>query len=95
MIVSDQGFVMLLVEPRFKDFTTKAIADATKQTEVIVALSADSREDVDQLCDAALANGGAPANEPMEFGVMYGRSFQDPDGHIWEVVYMDPAALEG
>jgi predicted lactoylglutathione lyase len=95
MIVSDQAFVMLLVEPRFKDFTKKAITDATTHTEVITALSADSREDVDRLCDTALAAGGSPANDPMEFGVMYGRSFQDPDGHIWEVVWMDPAALEG
>jgi uncharacterized protein len=94
MIVSDQAFVMLLVEPRFKDFTKKALADATTHTEVITALSAASREEVDQLCDTALAAGGSPANDPMDMGFMYLRSFQDPDGHMWEVAYMDPAALE-
>ena len=94
MIVSKNAFVMLLVEDRFKDFTKKALADATKQTEVIMALSADSREGVDELADQALAAGGSPANEPLEMGFMYGRSFNDPDGHLWEVVWMDPAALE-
>jgi len=94
MIVSDDAFVMLLVEDRFKDFTKKPLADATKQTEVIMALSADSREGVDELADKALAAGGSPANEPLEMGFMYGRSFNDLDGHLWEVVWMDPAALE-
>ena len=94
MIVSDDAFVMLLVEDKFKDFTKKELADATRQTEVIMALSADSREGVDELADKALAAGGSPANEPLEMGFMYGRSFNDPDGHLWEVVWMDPAALE-
>ena len=94
MIVSENAFVMLLVENRFKDFTKKPLADATKQTEVIMALSADSRECVDELADKALAAGGSPANEPLEMGFMYGRSFNDLDGHLWEVVWMDPAALE-
>ena len=94
MIVSDDAFVMLLVENKFKDFTKKELADATKQTEVIMALSAESREGVDELADKALAAGGSPANEPLEMGFMYGRSFQDPDGHLWEVIWMDPAAIE-
>lgn len=94
MIVSENAFVMLLVENRFKDFTKKALADATKQTEVILALSADSREGVDELADKALAAGGSPANEPLEMGFMYGRSFNDLDGHVWEVFWMDPGALE-
>jgi uncharacterized protein len=93
MIVNDDAFVMLLVEDRFKDFTKKELADATKQTEAIVALSAESREQVDELADKALQAGGAPANEPMEMDFMYGRSFHDPDGHLWEVVWMDPSAL--
>ena len=93
MIVSDEAFVMLLVEDRFKDFTNKELVDSTKQTEAIVALSAESREQVDELADKALQAGGAPANEPMEMDFMYGRSFQDPDGHLWEVVWMDPSAL--
>ena len=94
MIVSDDAFVMLLVEDKFKDFTKKELVDATTQTEVIMALSAESREGVDDLADKALAAGGSPANEPLEMGFMYGRSFQDVDGHLWEVVWMDPAALE-
>lgn len=94
MIVSDDAFVMLLVEDKFKDFTKKELVDATTQTEVIMALSAESREGVDDLADKALAAGGSPANEPLEMGFMYGRSFQDLDGHLWEVIWMDPATLE-
>lgn len=94
MIVSDGAFVMLLVEDRFKDFTKKQLADPRTHTEAIVALSADSRTDVDQLADKALGAGGSPANDPMEMDFMYGRSFQDPDGHLWEVFWMDPSALE-
>ncbi len=59
-----------------------------------MALSAESREGVDELADKALVSGGSPANEPMEMGFMYGRSFQDPDGHLWDVIWMDPSALE-
>ena len=95
MIVSEEAFVMLLVEDRFKDFTAKELADPTSQTEAIVAFSAASRGEVDQLADTALEAGGSPANEPIDQGFMYARSFQDPDGHIWELVWMDPSALEG
>ncbi|MGW4229036.1 VOC family protein [Streptomyces sp. NPDC004980] len=94
LVISDTIFAMLISEPRFKDFTKKEIADASKTTEVLLALSADSRDRVDELADAALAAGGSPANEAMDMGFMYGRSFQDPDHHIWEVVWMDPAAVE-
>jgi predicted lactoylglutathione lyase len=91
MIVSDEAFVMLLVKDRFKDFTRKEIVDSTRQTEAILALSAESREDVDRVADTALSSGGTPANDPIEYGFMYGRSFHDPDGHLWEVFWMDPA----
>ena len=94
MIVGEKAFVMLLVENRFKDFTKKELVDATKHTEVIMALSAESREAVDELADKALEAGGSPANDPLEMGFMYGRSFQDPDGHLWEVVWMDPSAID-
>ncbi|HSI96914.1 MAG TPA: VOC family protein, partial [Gaiellaceae bacterium] len=94
MIVNEQAVVMLLVESRFKDFTKKALVDSTKQTEAIIALSAESREDVDSFADKALAAGGSRANDPMDLGFMYGRSFEDPDGHLWEIFWMDPAALE-
>ncbi|MFF2325821.1 MULTISPECIES: VOC family protein [unclassified Streptomyces] len=94
LVVSDTIFVMLLTEDRFREFTKKGIADASTSTEVILALSADSREKVDELVDAALASGGSAANPPMDFGHMYNRSFQDPNHHIWEVVWMDPSAVE-
>ena len=95
MIVSDHAFVMLLTESRFKDFTKKELVDATRHTEVIMAISAESREAVDELADKALAAGGSYANEPLEMGdFMYSRSFDDPDGHLWEIVWMDMAALE-
>ena len=94
MVVSDEAFVMLLVEARFRDFTKKELADATRQTEAIVAVSAESREDVDQLVERAVTAGGVEANEPMEYGFMYGRSFHDLDGHLWEAIWMDPSAVE-
>lgn len=93
MIISDEAFVMLLVEDRFKDFTKKDICDATTHTEAILALSADSRAQVDDLVNKASAAGGQPANDPMDEGFMYGWSFQDLDGHLWEVIWMDPSAL--
>ena len=94
LVIGEGIFAMLLVEPFFRQFTKKEVADATKTTEAIVCLGVESRERVDELADTALATGGHPSNEPMEQGPMYGRSFQDPDGHLWEVVYMDPAALQ-
>jgi predicted lactoylglutathione lyase len=94
MVVNEQAVVMLLVRDRFKDFTEKELADPGIATEAIMAVSASSREDVDAFADKALDIGGAPANDPMDMGFMYGRSFQDPDGHIWEIVWMDPSALE-
>jgi uncharacterized protein len=93
MVVSDEAFVMLLVENRFKDFTKKELADPTTQTEAILAVSAESREGVDELADKALAAGGTPANDPLDMGFMFGRSFHDPDGHLWEVIWMDPSQI--
>ncbi|MER5845784.1 VOC family protein [Streptomyces sp. NPDC002012] len=95
LVISDTIFAMLLKESRFKEFTKKEIADASKSTEVILALSAESREKVDELVDTALASGGSPANDPIDYGFMYGRSFQDPNHHIWEVMWMEPSAVEG
>ena len=92
MVVSDQACVMLLVRPFFATFTTKDVADAAASTEAILALSARSREEVDTLVDRALELGGAVAKQPSDEGFMYGRSFYDPDGHAWEVMWMDPAA---
>jgi uncharacterized protein len=94
MVVSEQAYVMLLAESAFAQFTTKPIADARTSTEAILAVSAESREEVDAFADAALAAGASPANEPMDHGFMYGRSFNDPDGHLWEVMWMSPEAIE-
>jgi predicted lactoylglutathione lyase len=94
MIVNEQATVMLLTESKFAEFTTRELADPTRQTETIIAVSADSRDDVDAFADKALEAGGSAAKEPMDMGFMYGRSFHDPDGHHWEIVWMDPAALE-
>jgi uncharacterized protein len=93
MIVSDEAFVMLLLRDRFKDFTKKDLADPTAQTEAILALSAESREQVDELAETALAAGGSPANDPIDMDFMYGRSFQDPDGHLWELIWMDTSSI--
>ncbi|MFW6692719.1 VOC family protein [Streptomyces sp. MAR4 CNX-425] len=92
LVITDDIYAMLLTEPFFKGFTKKEIADATTTTEAILALSADSRAAVDEIVDKALTAGGAVANEPNDQGFMYGRSFLDPDGHQWEIFWMDPAA---
>jgi predicted lactoylglutathione lyase len=94
MVVSDFGHVMLLDRERFADFTVKPLADVGATTGALVCLSAESREDVDALAEAALAAGGAPAKEASDYGFMYGRSFLDLDGHHWEVMWMDPVAVE-
>ncbi|WP_052851235.1 VOC family protein [Streptomyces avicenniae] len=95
LVISDDIFVMLLTEPFFKNFTRRSLADTATTVESIVTLSADSRAAVDELADRALASGGSAAMDPFEEGPMYGRSFLDPDGHHWEVMYMDPAAVQG
>lgn len=94
LVISDDIYAMLLVEPFFQSFTKKDIVDATKNTEVIMALGVDSRQQVDELVDKALAAGGLPGHYTSDQGFMYGRSFQDLDGHLWEVLYMDPTAVQ-
>jgi predicted lactoylglutathione lyase len=93
MVVGDDIFVMLLTYDKFKSFTPKPVCDATKSTEVLVSLSCDSREKVDELVRKAVAAGGTTYNQPQDHGFMYGHGFQDLDGHIWEVIYMEPSAL--
>lgn len=92
MVVAEDIFVMLLTEAKFKTFTPKEICDATKSTEVLVCLSCESREQVNELVGKAVAGGGTTYNEPQDHGFMYGHGFQDLDGHIWELIYMDPNA---
>lgn len=94
MIVSEDIFVMLLTQNKFKGFTPKEICDATKSTEVLVCLSCDSRGEVDDLVRKAVGAGGSTYNEPQDHGFMYAHGFQDPDGHIWELIYMDPGAIQ-
>ncbi|NMM06676.1 VOC family protein [Polaromonas sp.] len=93
MVVADDIFVMLLVEPFFQTFTKKAISDASKSTEVLVCLSCESRAEVDALVKKALAAGATVPNAPQDHGFMYGHGFEDLDGHIWELAYMDMAAV--
>ncbi|GAA0525376.1 VOC family protein [Chitinophaga japonensis] len=94
MVISEDIYTMLLVEEFFKTFTKKAIADASKTTEVILSLSADSRQQVEEQVKKAVAAGGTTPNEPQDHGFMYQHGFQDPDGHLWELVYMDPSAIQ-
>lgn len=92
MVISEDIFTMLLVEPFFQTFTKKPIADARKSTEVLVCLSCDSRDEVDALVKKALAAGGSAPNAPQDHGFMYAHGFEDLDGHVWELAWMDPAA---
>ena len=94
MIINDNIFVMLLVEKFFKTFTKKEICDTAKDTEVIIALSTESREKVDEMIQNVLEAGGKESREPQDHGWMYGRSFQDINGHLWEIIYMDEKALK-
>ncbi|CAA9308792.1 Glyoxalase family protein [uncultured Microcoleus sp.] len=93
MVVSEDIFVMLLTEAKFKEFTPNPICDATKSTEVLVCLSSESREEVDKMIRNAVAAGGTTYNEPQDYGFMYSHGFQDLDGHIWETMFMEPSAV--
>jgi uncharacterized protein len=93
MVVNDSAFVMLLDRDFFATFTSRPVADATAATEVLVAVSTDSRADVDRVVEAAVTAGGSEVRPPMDEGFMYQRSIADPDGHVWEVLWM--AAPQG
>jgi predicted lactoylglutathione lyase len=94
MIVADDIFVMLLVEKYFKTFTPKPVADAKRSTEALVALSLESREEVNRLVETALAAGARRVSEPKDHGFMYQWGFEDLDGHMWEYFWMDPATIK-
>ena len=95
MTFSDSIHVMLLTHDKFRQFTPRPIADATTGSEVLLAFSSDSRESVDLTIERAVAAGGSADPSPkQDYGVMYGRSVADPDGHIWELMWMDAAAAE-
>ena len=93
MVISEDNYAMLLVESFFKTFTKKEIVNAKKSTEVLIALSSESKKNVDKMLSNALAAGAKEANETQDHGFMYGRSFEDLDGHIWEIFWMDPKAI--
>lgn len=95
VVISDTIVAMLLTKPFYSSFTQKEIADATKTSEVLLCLSAESREKVDELVDKAVAAMGTASEKIQEMDFMYGRAFDDLDGHTWEVVWMDPATIEG
>lgn len=95
MVLSEEAFVMLLTEPFFQGFTTKQLCDTATHTEGLCGFSCTSREEVDAIVAAVLANGGAVAGEPQDHGFMYGRGFYDLDGHHWEVIWMNPAHVQG
>jgi predicted lactoylglutathione lyase len=90
MIISDDIYAMLLTYPKFKEFTPKTICDSTKSTEVMICLSCDTRAEVDDLVRKAIVAGGAAHGIPKDYGFMYGHGFEDLDGHIWELIHMEP-----
>lgn len=94
MVISDDIYAMLLTEAKFREFTPKPVCDASKSTEVLVCLSCESRDQVDNLVRRAVAAGGTTYADPKDYGFMYQHGFQDPDGHIWELVYMEAGAWE-
>lgn len=93
MIIGENIFAMLLAEPFFQGFTTKRIADTRETTEVLICISCESREEVDALVAKALAAGGRAPNPKQDHGFMYGHGFEDLDGHVWELSYMDMGAI--
>jgi predicted lactoylglutathione lyase len=95
MVISDTIFAMLLTHAKFESFSPKPIADTNESIEVLTCLSRESRTDVDAIVKAAVAAGGSTYNAPQDHGFMYGHGFRDLDGHVWEVMWMDPAAVQG
>lgn len=95
VVISDTIYVMLLVHPFFQGFSAKAICDTSTHIETLLALSAESRAEVDALMDKAIAAGGKEPTAARDHGFMYQRTFEDVDGHTWEIFYMDEAAFPG
>jgi predicted lactoylglutathione lyase len=94
MVVNEQTNVMLLAKPYFESFTTKAVIDPLTQVQTLLAFSAESRDEVDQLADKAVANGGKETKDPQDLGFMYQRVVQDLDGHMWEISHMDMSKVD-
>lgn len=94
MVISEHNYAMLLTKQKFSEFISQPVSDATQATEVLIALSADSRQAVDAMADKALSTGGGTVRDPQDYGFMYTRAFADPDGHIWEPFWMDEAQVQ-
>jgi predicted lactoylglutathione lyase len=94
MVINEHIYAMLLTHDKFKQFTPKAVADASATSEVLLALSFDSRGDVDEIAEKALEAGATVTRPPSDYGFMYGRSINDLDGHVWEFFWMDPAQVQ-
>ncbi len=94
MVISDKAYVMLLSEPFFRGFTKNEPCDTSRATEALLAVSCSSKAEVDQMVRKAIDAGGRHAMDAMDHGFMYGWSFYDVDGHHWEVMWMDPAAVQ-
>ena len=93
VVITQDIYAMILTHKKFKEFTTKEIADATKTSEVLTCLSFESKEKVNEIVDTAVQAGATETREAMDYGFMFGRSFNDLDGHIWEVIWMDTNAV--
>lgn len=93
MIISEDIYIMLLVEKFFKTFISTEIADTTKTTEVLICISAESRAAVDDMIKKAVEAGATTFRKPQDHGWMYGHSYKDLDGHIWEIMWMDMNAI--
>ncbi|WP_207147471.1 MULTISPECIES: VOC family protein [unclassified Blastococcus] len=94
VVISEQIVVMLLTRDRFADFVPGAVGDPAAATTQLNGLSVDSREEADDMLARALASGGKPLQPAQDHGFMYGTSFTDPDGHVWETIWMDPSAVQ-
>jgi len=94
MVMSDDIYAMLLTHEKVKEFSKKQIADAHKTTEVLTALAVESKAKVNEIADKAITAGAKETYPPKDYGFMFTRSFEDPDGHIWEVFWMDPAQVQ-
>jgi uncharacterized protein len=94
LVISEDIYAMLLTHAKFKEFTPREICNAAKSTEVLICLSCENREQVDDLVRKAVAAGGTAPTEPKDYGFMYQHGFQDPDSHIWELIYMNPSHVQ-
>jgi predicted lactoylglutathione lyase len=93
MVITEEIHSMLLTHPHFEGFSPHPICDAKQMTEVLIAVEFDSREEVDRVVEKAVSSGGREFNDPQEYPFMYSRAFQDLDGHVWEILWLDPTAL--